>query len=85
MGEATRSWSRYEVHADARVLRSDSVTLRRKRAQRQRCAPGGLLNVFLCDLTAPPARYAVAAGFTAERVKKGLGFGMWNRSGYKKP
>ena len=26
--------------------------------------------------TAPPARYAVAAGLTAEEVRKGLGFGV---------
>ena len=29
-----------------------------------------------CYSTAPPARYAVAAGLTAEEVRKGLGFGV---------
>ena len=31
---------------------------------------------FWHDSTAPPARYAVAAGLTAEEVRKGLGFGV---------
>ena len=38
--------------------------------------PPAVADFFWHDSTAPPARYAVAAGLTAEEVWKGLGFGV---------
>ena len=38
--------------------------------------PPAVADFFWHDSTAPPARYAVAAGLTAEEVRKGLGFGV---------
>ena len=38
--------------------------------------PPAVADFFWHDSTAPPARYAVAAGLTAEEVGKDLGFGV---------
>ena len=43
------------------------------------------LMIFWHDSTAPPEHSLSRCSETAGRVKKGLGFGMWIRSGYKKP
>ena len=44
-----------------------------------------LFFVFCIYSTAPPEHSLSRCSETAGRVKKGLGFGMWIRSGYKKP
>ena len=41
--------------------------------------------MFCIYSTAPPEHSLSRCSETAGRVKKGLGFGMWIRSGYKKP